>query len=65
MARRRVTRRISRTGKRPIYGGRYHSTHHGGHFAGGRSSSHRGGIYRNRATRNRYGIHKLRRRRRA
>lgn len=57
-------RRHSKTlPKRPVYGGRYHSAHHGGIFVGGRGSSHRGGRYRNRSSGNRYGIHKLTHRR--
>jgi len=48
----------SRSGSRVRYSGSHHTTSHGGHYAGGRGSSHKGGQYRNIRTRNRYGRHK-------
>ena len=44
---------------RPYYGGGQHSTPHGGTYLGGVGPSHRGGVYFNPSTGNRYGIHQL------
>lgn len=44
-------------GGRVSYGGGHHTSSHGGSFAGGSGSSHRGGTYVNSRTGNRYGTH--------
>lgn len=49
---------VGHNSSRVYYGGGHHTTSHGGHFAGGVGSSHRGGHYRNARTGNEYGQHK-------
>jgi hypothetical protein len=43
---------------RPYYGGGHHTSSHGGRYAGGTGSSHKGGTYKNARTGNQYGRHK-------
>jgi len=47
-----------RSGPRVRYSGSHHTFSHGGHYVGGRGSSHKGGHHRNVRTRNQYGRHK-------
>ena len=42
----------------PYHGGGHHTGRHGGRYAGGMGSSHRGGHYINAKTGNHYGRHK-------
>jgi len=43
---------------RPYYGGKKHTTSHGGQYPGATNSHHRNGHYQNWRTANRYGVHK-------
>lgn len=54
----------SANAQRKFYGGKRHTTSHGGSYAGGHGKSHKGGHYHNSASYNRYGIHKVSGRRR-
>src|SRR5262249_41122666 len=47
-----------RSSARVRYSGSHHTTSHGGHYAGGRGSSHKGGHNRIVRTGNKYGRHK-------
>ncbi len=44
-------------GSRPTYSGSKHTSSHGGHYARGSRSSHKGGSYRNSQSGDRYGKH--------
>lgn len=54
---------FAQRGRRPNYGGGYHTKSHGGSYPGSTNSHHKGGHYVNPNSDNLYGTHKTTRRR--